>query len=193
MPQIRKTGEYISKKDDMNKIKKLNDKINNYKVELNYYNDKYKFEPSSYGYIYICESFQVKNGIQIICFKVGYDLDMKKRMREYKLSAYIPLRIDRKQIENCIKMRLKPHLTKLITDTVCYTSLTQLKSDIVDCINFNSQHICHCIKCSKIYNVDSLDSHLCNLTTVSDFIDYDGQRKSSKKSSKKPSKKSSKK
>ena len=180
----------------MDKIKKLNDKINNYKTELNYYNDKYKFEPSQYGYIYICETIQTKNGIQLKCYKVGYDLDMIQRMREYKvgnfkhkLLAYIPLKIDRKQIEKCIKMRLKPHLIKLITDIVCYTSLSKLKSDIVDCINFNSQHICHCVKCSKIYNINSLDKHLCNIATIKDFIDYNDQKKTSKRTSKKSSKK----
>ena len=32
MPEIRKTGKYISNKNDMDKINKLNDKINNYIV-----------------------------------------------------------------------------------------------------------------------------------------------------------------
>ena len=54
MPQIRKTGKYMLNENDMKKIKKLNDKIFNYKTELNYYNDKFKFEPSTHGYIYIC-------------------------------------------------------------------------------------------------------------------------------------------
>ena len=40
MPQIRKTGKYISNNNDMNKIKKLNNKIDSYKSELNYYDDK---------------------------------------------------------------------------------------------------------------------------------------------------------
>ncbi len=53
MPQIRKTGKYISNNNDTNKIKKLNNKINNYKLELNYYDDKYKFKPSTNGYLYI--------------------------------------------------------------------------------------------------------------------------------------------
>ncbi len=48
MPQIRKTVKYISNKNDMNKIKKLNEKIDNYKTELNYYSNKYKFEPSTH-------------------------------------------------------------------------------------------------------------------------------------------------
>ena len=41
MPTIRKTGKYISNKNDINKIKKLNSKINNYKTELNYYDTIY--------------------------------------------------------------------------------------------------------------------------------------------------------
>ena len=52
---------------------------------------------------------------------------MKKRIGEYKvgnfkykLLAYIPLQIDRKQIEKCVKIRLKPHLTKLLTASICY-------------------------------------------------------------------------
>ena len=61
MPQIRKTGKYISNKNDMNKIKKLNDKIDNYKTELNYYNDKYEFIPSAFGYIVITRNFWYKN------------------------------------------------------------------------------------------------------------------------------------
>lgn len=69
MYQIRKSGKYISNKNEMNQIKKLNDKISNYKTELNYYDNKCKFEPSINGYIYICEDNQIKNGIKIKCYK----------------------------------------------------------------------------------------------------------------------------
>ena len=215
MPEIRKTGNYISNKNDLGKIKKLNDKIDNYKTELNYYDNKYNFIPSEFGYIYINEDNQIKNGIKIKCFKVGFDLDMNKRNKEYKvgnfkhkLLAYIPLKTDRKQIEKCVKTRLKPHLTKLITDTVCYINLKELKKEIIDCINFTNQHICHCIKCSKIYKLDLLDKHNCNIQKTYDIIDYNPtnniqitsnkistkiSKKSFKKSSKKLSKKSSKK
>lgn len=200
MPQIRKTGQFISNKSDMDKIKKLNNKIENYKTELNYYDTKYKFEPSVHGYLYISENNQIKNGIKIKCYKIGYDIDMNKRVAlyrvgnfKYKLIAYIPLKIDRKQIEQCVKSRLKPHLTKLFTDTVCYMSLTELKKEIIECINFTSQHICHCIKCSLDYKLNLLDKHNCNIQKTSNIIDYKYSKKSSKKSSKKISKKSSKK
>jgi hypothetical protein len=203
MPQIRKTGKYISDKNDMNKIKKLNDKIDNYKTELNYYNNKYKFIPSTNGYLYISEDNQIKNGRKIKCYKIGYDLDMEKRIREYKvgnfnykLLAYIPLKINRKQIELCVKTRLKPHLTKMITDTVCWIDLKKLKEEIIDCINFTTQHICHCIKCSKTYKLNLIDKHSCNIQKITDIIDYkpiSNIKKSSKKSSNKSSKKLSKK
>ena len=157
MPQIRKTGKYVSNETDSKKIKELNNKLDNYKTELNYYDNKYKFEPSKFGYLYINEDNQIKNGIKHKCFKVGFTLNMKKRVKEYKvgnfkhkLLAYIPLKIDRKQIEKCVKTRLKPHLTKIITDTVCYVSLTELKKEIIDCINFTNKHICNIVKTSDI-------------------------------------------
>jgi prophage antirepressor-like protein len=68
MPEIRKTGKYISNKSDIKKIKKLNKTIDNYKAELNYYYDKFKFEPSEFGYLYICENNHIKDGIEILCF-----------------------------------------------------------------------------------------------------------------------------
>jgi hypothetical protein len=179
MPEIRKTGKYISNKSDMQKIKKLNNTIDNYKTELNYYYDKFKFEPSEFGYLYICENNHIQEGIEIPCFKIGYAKDMRKRIKEYqvgnfkhKLLAYIPLQIDRKQIENCVKIRLKPHLTKLITDSICYISLSELKKDIIECINFTTQHIIHCFKCSKIYNLNSLNRHKCYFKKVPNIIDY---------------------
>ena len=60
MPEIRKTGKYISNKNDMTEIKKLNNKIDNYKTELNYYDDKYKFEPSEHGYLYINQDIMIE-------------------------------------------------------------------------------------------------------------------------------------
>ena len=191
MPQIRKTGNYISNKNDLKKIKVLNNKLDNYKKELNYYDDKYNFEPSTFGYLYINENNQIKRGIKHKCFKVGFTLDMKKRVKEYKvgnfkhkLLAYIPLKIDRKQIEKCVKTRLKPHLTKIITDTVCYVSLTELKKEIIDCINFTNKHICHCVKCSKMYNLSTINKHKCNLLKTSDIINYSKKSKNNSKISK---------
>ena len=65
--------------------------------------------------------------------------------------CYIPLNIDRKQIETCVKNKMKPHLLKLKTDTVCYTTLKDLKQEILDCIEEIKDHICHCTICKKKY------------------------------------------
>ena len=70
MPEIRKTGKYISNKNDMDEIKKLNKTIDNYKTELNYYDDKYKFKPSEHGYLYINQNNQTKDGQDINVIKL---------------------------------------------------------------------------------------------------------------------------
>ncbi len=41
MPEIRKTGKYILKEEDKEKLDKINEKLNNYKKELEYYSNKY--------------------------------------------------------------------------------------------------------------------------------------------------------
>jgi prophage antirepressor-like protein len=85
MPKIRKTGQFILNKSDKQKLDKLNNTINNYKQEMTYYNDKYKFIPSENGHLYINEDNTIKNGKEIKCFKIGYATDMKKRLGEYKV------------------------------------------------------------------------------------------------------------
>ena len=49
------------------------------------YDNKYNFETSKFGYLYINEDNQIKNGIKYKCFKVGFTLNMKKRVKEYKV------------------------------------------------------------------------------------------------------------
>ena len=87
---------------------------------------------------------------------------------------------------------MKPHLLKLITDTVCYTSIKELQEEIIDCIDIIKSHICHCMFCKKKYNFDKLTSHDCNakneFINVSKKITVIGYKKGSKKASKKVSK-----
>ena len=70
----------------------------------------------------------------------------------------------------------------MTTDTICYLSLEDLKKELIDCINTITKHICHCVKCSKTYNINSLDKHKCNIITINDIIDYQVDiKKTSKK------------
>lgn len=168
MPKIRKTGRAVVSKTDKTRIDKLNSKIKNLQHEIKS-NNKYTFLPSTNGYLYICQNTRSINGTITKCYKIGYAIDMKKRMSVYKVGnfnhsilGYIPLVVDRKQIESCIKTRLKPHLMKLFTDTVCYISLKKLKEEIMECIDFTYNHVCHCLHCSKIYDLKTIDRHICN-------------------------------
>ena len=47
-----------------------------------------KFEPSENGYLYINQDNSIKNGKEIKCFKIGYAIDMEKRLREYKVGNF---------------------------------------------------------------------------------------------------------
>ena len=215
MPIITKTGSYIGTKLDIEKTTKLNDKLNkinkkldNYKQELIYYYDKYKFIPSKLGYLYINQNNTISKGKEIKCFKIGYASNMKERLSGYKVGnfnhkilCYIPLDIDRITIESCIKNRNKPHLIKLVTDSICYMSLKELKEEVIDCIIFIKTHICHCLFCQKQYQFENLSEHKCN--NIEKFVDLNidnlikdkpkGSKKVSNKGSKKVSNKGSKK
>lgn len=168
MPQIRKSGKYEVSKKDMKKIKNLNQKIENYKEELEH-NQKYKFEKSKDGYFYISEDIVINNGAEKKCYKIGYCKDIEKRMKVYKvghykhkLIAYIPLNLDGLQLEQCVKNKIKTHLKKIGSDTICFTSINKLKKEILSCIDFIKNHICDCVLCKKKYKLKNIDEHLCN-------------------------------
>jgi len=168
MPQIRKSGKYEVSKKEMKKIKNLNEKIDNYKQELSHFVKK-DYEKSKNGYFYISEDITIQNGKQTKCFKIGYCKDIQKRMSVYrvghykhKLLSYIPIVLDGKQLENCVKTKMRLHLKKIGSDTICFTTLQKLKDEIDSCNNFIKDHICHCMICKKKYKLKNIDKHLCN-------------------------------
>ena len=165
MPEIRKTGKYTVNDSNMKKIEKLNNKITNYKEEIES-NIKHEYLPSKNGYLYIRTDYRIKNGNKIICYKIGFTKDMNKRMKLYKvgnsynkLLCYIPLEINPKIIENCVKNKLNPHINKLLTDTLCYIKLDKLQEEIIDCINTQISHICKCMICKKTYKSINIKKH----------------------------------
>jgi hypothetical protein len=82
MMQIHHKNKYSSPKQ---KLDKVNEKLNNYKQEITYYYDKYKFVPSENGYLYINKNKSIENGKKIKCFKIGYATDMEERLNSYKV------------------------------------------------------------------------------------------------------------
>ena len=198
MPEIRKHGRYEVSSQEKVELDKINKKLDNYKQELTYYYDKYKFVPSQSGYFYIMLDSKIVKGKKITCYKFGFSLDMNDRIKNYKIGnfmskliCYIPINVDGFLLETIIKNKLKPHLTKLNTETICFMSLDALKKEILNSINFMSSHICNCVLCKKTYNFNEITTHSCN--NKNKFIDIDVIKKVSKKTSTKKSKKISKK
>ena len=197
MPKIRQTGQYILNDTDKKKLDEMNNELNNYKQELTYYYDKYDFVPSKIGYLYINQNNSIKDSKTIICYKIGYASDMKERLRNYKVGnfnhkilCYIPLDINRKEIEKCVKNRNKSHLIKLVTDSICYLTLEELKKEIIDCINFMKSHICHCLHCQEKYEFENLETHKC--TEIKEFIDVNIESEMKNKTTTKSSEESKK-
>jgi len=73
----------------------------------------------------------------------------------------MPIKFDAKTLESCVKTKLKLHLHKLNTDTICYVSLKDLKNEITNCISDIKEHICSCILCKKKYKFNDIDNHEC--------------------------------
>jgi prophage antirepressor-like protein len=194
MPEIRKSGQYVVTPKEKIELDKINKKLDNYKQELTYYYNKYKFVPSKSGYFYIMLDAKIVKGKKITCYKFGFALNMNDRIKNYKIGnfmskliCYIPINVDGFLLETIIKNKLKPHLTKLNTETICFMSLNTLKKEILDSIIFMSSHICNCVLCKKTYKFNEIPTHPCN--NKNKFIDFDIIKKVSKRTSKKNSKK----
>ena len=160
--------------------------------------EKYNFVPSKSGYFYIMLDSKIVKGKKITCYKFGFTLDMNDRIKSYKtgnfmskLICYIPINVDGYLLETIIKNKLKPHLTKLNTETICFMNLDTLKKEILESINFMSNHICNCVLCKKTYKFNEVSTHSCNLKNK--FIDINIIKKTSRKISKKTSRKNYKK
>jgi prophage antirepressor-like protein len=161
LPTIRKTGAYKMKEKDNNKLKEINNKlktkIKKLEEENNYYEDKHVYKPKQNSYIYIVKK------------KIGYTDDIEKRMKVYKTGKsnimmvyHIPIIFDGKQTEDCIKSINKLHKMKSKTDDLCYLSLAQLKTSIIDCISILKNHICKCNLCKKKFKFNKIDKHSCD-------------------------------
>lgn len=187
MPTLRKTGEYIMSNDEKKSLKNINkqleNKLDNYRAELEYYYDKYNFLPSKKGYIYINEVKMISKGEKIIGYKPGYCTNMKKRKFIYKsgnffykLLSYIPVNIDKSKIESCYMNLFKEHKYKPKTknELICFLNLKDLKNGICRCIDFLAENICECVYCKEKYDVKNLDKHKCiKKLANANFIDVD--------------------
>ena len=108
------------------------------------------------------------DGKEVICYKIGFTKVFPDRVANYKVGEFeqkfisiIPVKFGAEILESCVKNKLKPHLHKLKTDTICFISLKSLKEEINECIKDMEEHICSCVLCKKKYKFSSIDTHSC--------------------------------
>ena len=85
-----------------------------------------------------------------------------RTINHYVIYSYIPIVLDGKQLESCVKTKMRIHLKKIASDTLCFTTLQKLKKEITSCNDFIKEHLCHCLSCKKKYKLKNIDKHLCN-------------------------------
>ena len=165
MPEITKSGKYISSKKDMDKIKELSTKINklkdNNKILLNNMtNIIYPLGPSIY---IIKQSYDNK-----IYYKIGYTKDLNKRLHTYntglvnKIHYNYYIMIDDPIIDTCIKKIMKNK--EYIKNKEFYkSSLTSIIKFIKECNNM--LNYIHCGFCHKNISIDynKIKNHNCKL------------------------------
>jgi hypothetical protein len=166
MVSIRKYGEYKVSERDRLRINVMNNKLDNLRREIIYFK-KPNYVTSSHGYFYINEDTVYLNSKKLTCYKIGYTKDMNSRIANYrtgnysyKLLAYIPLHFNRKVLEDCVKSKYKEKLIKMKTDTICYVSLKELKTETMKCIDEIKHNRCYCIKCDKSHTFNGVDRHV---------------------------------
>jgi prophage antirepressor-like protein len=142
LPSIRKNGKYETTKTDRLKIKKLTQKLRlklkeqniNNKTRKNYKN------LTNNGFIYVLKVKALSNGIEKRCYKIGYTLDLTKRLKIYKtgnpnveLAYQENVNCNSKQLEQCV---LNLNILKKLNsknEIICNSSLKDIKNEIIDC------------------------------------------------------------
>jgi prophage antirepressor-like protein len=167
MPELRKTGQYIMTKKERDKIKNLNVKLDNYKNENFYLKDTNTYKPSNIGYMYILQTKMSVDGTFKKVYKIGITNNIKKRLTTYKtgnpnikILYLIDTKLDKKQLESCVKNVIKFNIAKRKTEII-YSSLSKLLDDIKECSSLLINSICKCNKCKKKFNLTNIKDHKC--------------------------------
>ena len=152
LPSIRKTGEYKVDSVDKLKLKKLTKKLELIQKEQSMKKlttkqyTKY-INSSKKGFIYILKVKMLKDGIEKICYKIGYTSDLNKRLESYKtghpdieLVHQENVNVNKKQLEKCV---LNLNILKRLSsnnEIICDSSLEEIKNEIKDCKKIISKY-----------------------------------------------------
>lgn len=147
LPELRKNGKFIMNTTERKYMKKLTKKIKLYQKELNRTHKNVHNNNTGNGFIYILKIKTILNGSNKTCYKIGYTIDLNKRLSTYKtgnpdveLVYSENLECDKKQLEKCILNLNALKLLKNRTEVICDTSLKKIITEIEDCKKLLKKH-----------------------------------------------------
>ena len=148
LPKLRADGQFKFNSNDRKELKKLKHKLTLIKKEQlikRLTSKKYsKYNNiSGKGFIYILKVKIVRDGIEKICYKIGYATDLNKRLETYKtghpdieLVHQENVNVNKKQLEKCV---LSLNILKRLSsksEIICDSSLKDIIKEIKECKTF---------------------------------------------------------
>jgi len=152
LPALRKTGKFnlnTTEKENMKKLTKKMQLIQKEQTMKRLTSKKYtKYNNiSGKGFIYILKVKTIKDGIEKICYKIGYASNLNKRLETYKtghpdieLVHQENVNVNKKQLEKCV---LNLNIMKRLTsknEIICDNTLEEIKNEIKDCKKLISKY-----------------------------------------------------
>ena len=148
LPKLREDGQFKFNSNDRKELKNLKHKLTLIKKEQlikKLTSKKYsKYNNiSGKGFIYILKVKILRDGVEKICYKIGYATDLNKRLETYKtghpdieLVHQENVNVNKKQLEKCV---LSLNILKRLSsksEIICDSSLEDIIKEIKECKTF---------------------------------------------------------
>jgi len=140
LPDIRKTGKFALNTTDRKGMNKLTKKLKNYQTEVKRTLKQSFPDKTGKGFIYVLKVPTTKNGVSKTCYKVGYTMDLEKRLATYKtgnpdieLVHQENVECNKQQLEKCVLNLNTLKLLRNKTEVICDIPLKTIISEIDDC------------------------------------------------------------
>ena len=142
LPKLRENGEFKFNTNDRKKLKKIKKTLKLIKKEqfIKKLTSKKYNNLTGKGFIYVLKIKIIKNGINKICYKIGYASNLNYRLETYKtgnpdveLVHQENVNVSKKQLEKCV---LNLNIMKRLStknEIICDRSLEEIKHEIKDC------------------------------------------------------------
>lgn len=161
----------------------MENELQTLKIENNYLRKHNEYNINEHNLFYIKRVTTTIEGKKAICYKFGGAKD-DSRFNSYKtgntdleILFYVPLVVDSKMYESCMKSLYKMHPLKKGNEIYCWTNINDLIHDLILCRMITSDHVCHCVHCKKKLSIDEVPTHTCinNLINRQKIYDKNNQ------------------